>query len=227
MENHNAPDSCSVPLCGRRVQARGLCQTHYSRYRKTGDPGGPIQERQKRGTICSVEQCVRPVLAVGLCGAHYRRKRIDGDVQPGKKVRTHAPGKTCRGADCSAAVTAHGLCPAHYARFRRWGDPDARYEPQGHVTKAGYRMAYAPDHPMAQRNGHILEHRLVMALHLGRSLLPNEEVHHRNGNRLDNRIENLELWVKSQPAGQRARDLVEWARAIEAKYGTAYDGGAI
>lgn len=204
-----------------------MCQTHYKRFMKTGDAGGPIRSRQQRASECSAEGCDRPVLAAGLCGAHYRRQRVDGDLQLDKPVRMRAPGSVCRGAGCTGAVSAQGLCGTHYARFRRWGDPDARYEPKGHVTKAGYRMAYAPDHPMAQRNGHVLEHRLVMALHLGRPLLPGEEVHHRNGNRLDNRIENLELWVKSQPAGQRARDLVEWARAIEAKYGTAYDGGAI
>jgi hypothetical protein len=59
----------------------------------------------------------------------------------------------------------------------------------------------------------VTEHRLVMERHLGRLLEKWESVHHINGIRLDNRIENLELWVVPQPYGQRPTDLVEWVVA--------------
>jgi hypothetical protein len=91
---------------------------------------------------------------------------------------------------------------------------------RGNTTrhKKGYVMVYAPGHPNSS-GGYVFEHRLVMEDHVGRYLLPNENVHHLNGKKDDNRLDNLELWVRTQPAGQRATDLVDWAYEIISMYG--------
>lgn len=143
---------------------------------------------------------------------------LTGDPQADKPLRSKY-GSVCTVEGCVRPHLSRGFCGTHLARYQRWGDPTAYYEPKGHVTRGGYKMAWAPDHPMATNNGHVLEHRLVMADHLGRNLRDDEQVHHRNGDRLDNRLENLELWSTSQPAGQRVIDKVKWAREILERYG--------
>lgn len=86
----------------------------------------------------------------------------------------------------------------------------------------GYVQLWMPEHPNAnigRTRAYVMEHRYVMSKMLGRPLKRNENVHHKNGNRQDNRPTNLELWVKTQPAGQRAEDLVAFAKEILEEYG--------
>jgi len=63
-----------------------------------------------------------------------------------------------------------------------------------------------------------LEHHVVMKKKIGRALLPNETVHHRNGIKTDNRLRNLELWSSQHSRGQRVSDLVRFARRILKMY---------
>ena len=62
------------------------------------------------------------------------------------------------------------------------------------------------------------EHRYVMEQHLGRPLLKNEVVHHLNGIRDDNKIENLELWTKAHPYGKRVSDMIKFCKDFLAQY---------
>lgn len=93
------------------------------------------------------------------------------------------------------------------------------YSTKKHLSKDGYLYVYYRSHPYADKSGRILEHRLIFEQKLGRYLLSHESVHHKNGRRNDNRIENLELWAKVQPTGSRVEDLVQWAREILKLYG--------
>jgi HNH endonuclease len=83
----------------------------------------------------------------------------------------------------------------------------------GRITHAsGYIwLRIDDDDPLAcmrSPNGYAQEHRIVMARHLGRPLDKTETVHHKNAQRADNRLENLELWVGRHGTGGRVEDLV-------------------
>lgn len=68
-------------------------------------------------------------------------------------------------------------------------------------THNGYILILMPEHPLADRNGYVREHRVIMEKHLGRYLNRwTEDVHHINGIKTDNRIENLQLLSRSEHA---------------------------
>jgi hypothetical protein len=137
----------------------------------------------------------------GLCSAHYQRQWRGADMTKPIRARVNTDAGC---AECDKPVRALGLCAAHYERHRRInGTQHYARDTEPIIVKGGYVQATSNGRPIRQ-------HRLVMEQHLGRPLARHESVHHKNGRRDDNRIENLELWAKPQPYGQRVEDLVAW-----------------
>ena len=161
---------------------------------------------------CSIQGCSRPHSGRGWCRVHYQRWRRHGDPEKvlyaereDGLASIRAP-KGERGIciveGCEKFRRAYGYCAKHYARFKSTGDPlglKIAEAGQGHVNRDGYRK-------LKIGGKTISEHRHVMEQHLGRPLTAIETVHHRNGDRLDNRIENLELWVGNHAPGIRASE---------------------
>ena len=202
---------CSVPDCGRRYYSRGYCRAHKARWDRNGQvfPGDPIAAPPIGDRPCSEKGCVNQSRSRGLCQSHYFAVFLSGDREYGKADK-------CSVVECERPVRSKALCATQYSRFIHHGSVE---NPPRMVSvrldtvhmKTGYTAVRKPGHPMAGKTGYIPEHRYVMAEHLGRSLTGLENVHHRNGVKDDNRIENLELWTRAQPSGQRVVDKAAWA----------------
>jgi hypothetical protein len=120
------------------------------------------------------------------------------------------------------------LCNGHHHRLRRYGDPLAgpgrgspgkkrglRSLTGRYITGQGYVRVRTE---RVGRDRWALEHRLAMEEHLGRTLFPDETVHHKDLNRTNNALSNLELWTGSHPTGQRVEDVIAWCREMLARY---------
>src|SRR5258708_14893155 len=155
---------------------------------------------------CKEGDCPNPAWGRGWCQGHYARwytgRPVSGPLRENRK--------DCTVDWCEKPHKAQGYCRMHYYRFRNGLDltpPRLKaVKGSGHVKKKdGYRMVWVPG------VGQVQEHRLLMERHLGRSLEPWENIHHKNGTRADNRIENLELWGTMQPTGRRLGDVTACA----------------
>ena len=226
----NAPNtsrSCSVSHCQVQHYAKGFCRTHYHAHRRGLQPSKVRLEYSSEVGVCAADGCDTefPRRAIGSERVYCSRRCSDrtakakARLRPGYLPPHQRPGRNpCAVDGCDKPYHYAGYCPMHAERFKKYGDPgevEARKAATGaaewRLTQEGYlRRSF---------HGEIqLQHRWVMEQHLGRRLWPDESVHHRNGQRSDNRLENLELWSDWQPAGQRVEDKVAWAREILARY---------
>ena len=83
-------------------------------------------------------------------------------------------------------------------RFKSLGSKNPRWKGGRIKDKDGYITLLKPNHPNAKKSGYILEHRFILSEILGRPLLKNEIIHHKNEIKDDNRLENLLLMSKKE-----------------------------
>jgi hypothetical protein len=172
---------------------------------------------------CSVAGCDRIAEGRGWCHAHLLRYLRLGDVLADRPIGRQV-NEVCEVPNCDRAATNRQLCKSHADRKRKFGDvqadkPVRTFTGTGFVHHGYFRVPVPVElRHLADGATNLPQHRLVMAQMLGRALHPDESVHHRNGDRLDNRPENLELWSRWQPSGQRVEDKVDWAIELLARY---------
>lgn len=229
----NRGKKCSVEGCDRAADSKGYCHPHYQRVRKDGTPGAAaILDRTPRA--CSVESCNRQHKANGYCEAHNLRFKKHGDPRADVPLQEKVSRDgVCDIEGCDSPVFARRLCNVHYQRHLDGRDmtaPVKRHAPAGtgYVNSQGYRVIRVNGKSM-------LEHRKIVEDMLGRSLLPDERIHHLNTVRSDNRTDgpfrlhpgtgymrsgNLEIRVVGKhPMGGSVGDFLEYADMLRERYG--------
>jgi len=150
-----------------------------------------------RGKFCGVK-----------CKAEWQKGKTPTRIKP----------KEGKNLNCAVCGKQFYAFPGEVKEGRKYCSPGCRYTSEEYKKKIsgensrlwkggrrmcqGYVYIFTPDHPYRNNAGCVMEHRLTMEKFIGRYLTKNEQVHHKNGIKTDNRIENLEIVIKKMHHGE-------------------------
>ncbi len=188
--------TCLIEGCDQPVHGRGLCQRHYNQAYWGADLGGyPHAHRPLAGRECEVDGCGKPAKTARYCSMHAERLRRFGAL--GAAQPQYQPdNQSCSVDGCDRKAKAQGYCYIHYQRWRAHGDPGSaaalrRRKGTGTITASGYVSHNT------SRNQHKFEHHRVWERANG-PIPEGHVLHHVNGDRRDNRLENLQLVTRAE-----------------------------
>ena len=212
---------CSFTLCNKKQFSNGLCRLHYNQTKPNCEVIGCNSRidgrttecrfhrslRMSNGRLCCFDRCLKPATRSNytICETHHKSRNQQVCVENGCMW----PSRCAVTERCQHHKRAYvQSIESRFQLIQMFGLAGSGYK-----DKKGYIRRKIRSADLA-----VTEHQVVMMEHLGRDLLKDENVHHLNGVRDDNRLENLELWNKTQPSGQRVVDKVEWATELLAFY---------
>lgn len=183
--------ACAVYDCEQPARTHGYCPIHAARLRRHGSL--ELKHQPRVGRSCEVAGCERPLRGARFCVMHEARLRKHGDPGSAERIK-RLPHQSCVVDGCENHAVSLGMCALHYHRARAGKPPERerRLRGTGGIDKTGYK--YLVWGPGRRRK---FEHRIVWEAANG-PIPDGHVIHHINGNKLDNRLENLQLMTRSE-----------------------------
>jgi len=181
--------------------------SNTSMYKILKRRGCDIRTAEDRPRICSVDGCEDAVKANGLCARHDWQMAHHGRIISTEKLRDK--NKKCCVPGCGRKHRSKGYCIGHLQQYRKHGGIiSSTLKPRNGMSCSGeYALVKKEKHPMSNRRGYAIRSHLVWEKNTGHMVVPPEVIHHKNGNKQDDRFENLELFLSDSEHQSRRHRL--------------------